>query len=95
MLCGERNADFLWKEEPLRKFHRRVVLALNTDIVSGDVQKGLPLKATSSNQLLAREDPTSDARLPASTPRSGRREHVGNEGRRGFSGVNPLNPSGK
>lgn len=36
-----------------------------------------------------REDLTSDARLAASSPHSGRREHVGNEGRRGFSGVNP------
>lgn len=53
------------------------------------------LKGSSTYQLLAGEDSTLDARLLVSAPHGGRREHTGNEGRRGFSRVNPPNPPGK
>lgn len=41
------------------------------------------------------EDPDSARRFLASVPHGDTRVHMGNEGRRGFSGANPPNPSGK
>lgn len=41
------------------------------------------------------EDPDSTSGLLTSAPHSDTRVHMGNEGRRGFSGANPPNPSGK
>lgn len=41
------------------------------------------------------EDPDSGSRFLASAPHSDTHVHMGNEGRRGFSGANPPNPSGK
>lgn len=40
-------------------------------------------------------DPDSGSRFLASAPHRDTRVHMGNEGRRGFSGANPPNPSGK